>query len=76
MTNTRTLSRQSDAKLRKILKGICKNEPGTLRARIANDALQHGDAVQFFVDVQRFGCPCGYEDTAYGMVLRDLKIEW
>jgi len=75
MTNTRTPSRPSDAKLRKILKGICKNEPRTLRATIANDALEYGDAVQFFVDLQRFGCPCGYEDAAYGMSLQDLNIE-
>lgn len=60
MTYPRTPSRPSDAKLRKMLKAICKNESGTLRAAVAEEALDyHSEPMAFFHDLQNCGCACG-----------------
>lgn len=58
MTNPRA---PSDAKLRSILKNIRKAEPGTLRAAVAEEALDYHDApTAFFHDLQNCGCASGF----------------
>lgn len=60
MTNTRTPSRPSNAKLRGILENIRKAEPGTIRAAVAEEALDyHSEPMAFFHDLQNCGCACG-----------------
>jgi len=59
MTITRTPSRPSEAKLRKVLRAICKNESGTVRAFVAEEALDRDCPSTLFSDLQNCGCACG-----------------
>ena len=76
MTNTRTPSRPSAAKLRKVLKEICKAEPRTLRSAVAEEALHYDDPFQFFHDLQNYGCACGMVGSLiYHVDTRDFYDE-
>jgi len=88
MTIPRTSSRPSAFKLCKQLKAICENEPRTIRAFVAEEALDHDDPATFFNDLQNHGCVCGmvgsliyYTDTQYFYdehyaEIEDLREDW
>lgn len=57
-------------RLERQLKQIVKNNPGTLRAEVAAEALEHEDIASFFTDLLSHGCQSGmvgsliyYRDT-------------
>lgn len=60
----------SDKTLRNKLKAIINNDPNSIKADVAREALDHEDISCFFTDLQRFGCQSGrissliyYSDT-------------
>lgn len=60
MTNARTSSRTPDVTLRRRLEAIRTDNPGTLRAAVAAEALDyHDDPAAFFRDLQGYGCASG-----------------
>ena len=77
MTNTRTPSRPSDVKLRKMLMAICNVEPLTLRSAVAEEALHYDDPFQFFHDLLSYGCACGMVGSLiYHVDTRDFYDEY
>ena len=74
-------------KLRKQLKEVLTNEPDTLRAEVAKEALQHDEIETFFSDLLQHGCQSGmigkliyYHDTQkfydkYYNEIEDLRYE-
>jgi len=56
--------------MKDILKQICKNEPNSIKAAVAQEALEYDDPQSFFNDLQQHGCVSGmvnsliyYNDT-------------
>jgi len=56
--------------MRDLLKQICKNEPDSIKAAVAQEALEYDDPQSFFEDLQQHGCISGlvssliyYQDT-------------
>jgi len=88
MIRSQTTSRPTDAKLRKMLKAICKDEPSTIRAAVAEEALDDNGPAMFFDDLQNCGCTCGligsliyYVDTGnfydeHYDEIEELREEW
>ena len=59
MTNTIDQSRTAECKVRQQLQNIIENEPSTIRAYVATEALDYDDPAVFFSDLQRSGCQSG-----------------
>ncbi len=71
-----------------MLEAICKNEPGTIRAAVAEEALDRGDPSMIFEDLPNCGCTCGlvgslihYVDTQnfyddHYAEIEKLRKEW
>jgi len=71
-----------------MLQAICKNEPRTLRAYVAEEALDRDDPATLFSDLQTCGCACGlvgsliyYVDTRnfydeHYAEIEDLREDW
>ena len=78
----------SNTKIRLHLEMIVENEPQTLRAAVAREALNHDDPAEFFSDLQNHGCVSGlvssliyYTDThaffdKYYEEIEDLRCEY
>jgi len=56
--------------MKKLLKQICKDNPDSIQAAVAQEALEYDDPQSFFEDLQQHGCISGivssliyYNDT-------------
>ena len=45
--------------MKKLLKQICKNNPGSIQAEVAQEALDYDDPQSFFNDLLQHGCISG-----------------
>ena len=45
--------------MKKLLKQICKNNPGSIHAEVAQEALDYDDPQTFFNDLLQYGCISG-----------------
>ena len=60
MTNTIDQSRTAACKFKKQLQVIIDNEPASIAAYVATEALDYDDPAVFFSDLQRCGCQSGF----------------